>query len=741
MAINVNINKNNGVSLGSKTDALSTKKIPDQQTFQLGIRLLKSVFGFYFFVTLVLTSIQLFSEYENEQNKVFREVANLGDTVKASLAKSIWNIDNEQIDVTISGLLKIDVVTFIQVEDHTGVILAETGDINFNNSEYQFVTKLDDGTMYQTSIQDDNDITTTYFKYRLAIYINNAYDELELIGYCNIFTDRSSIVGRVKYDFLLIIINAIIKTACLWILFIIFIKRIVTKPLSVISDATLKMHQDAKEGKKADTDFDINLLSTCKDELSDLAKNFINMRSLVLEKIRIINKQNNELEIKVHERTANLKEANEKLRHLSLQDPLTGLPNRNLFHDRLDYLIKCVERESFNFIVASIDLKRFKQINDEYGHQAGDAVLIELAKRMQKVIRPSDIIARMGGDEFGLIAKGLGDNKAEIEEFSKKIVKCANTPIPYEGNNIISGINVGVCVYQSDMESGDVMFKHADIAMYDAKNNGKEFSIYSQKVCDKSTRFSKITNDLNYVIDRQELSVYYQPIIDCGSHEVVGLEALLRWNHSELGFISPDEFIPIAERSSSIKKLTDWVMKQSVVFLQKLNKINSQCIISINLSGRLFNDETLIKTLPAYFNEHDVSPSQIRLELTESAMMHNPDFAIENLKSLKNIGVKLAIDDFGTGYSSFSYLARLPVDEIKIDKSFLIDLNRDDQQVIVEAIINLAHKLNLKVVAEGIESQQILAFVEKYHCDMVQGYFLCHPLPPEEIVEWLSKRI
>lgn len=704
----------------------------------IGLRLLKSIFGIYFFFTIILTSFQLFGEYRNEQQKVFEEASNLGEIVKDSLTASMWNLDIEQLAATLQGIVKANLVAYTEANDDAGETLASAGAIKIKNYDSLFVSKINNNKMYRVIFEHENG-KRKFFKYKININYINESGESIFIGYCNIFIDHSTVMDRVQYEFLLVIINAVVKTLVLWILLLVFTKKIISFPLNVLSEATLEIHSNAKQDTPINNEIDRKLFSICRDELWILAKNFIDMRELVLEKIRVINRYNQDLEIRISERTLNLEKANKELQRLSLHDPLTGLPNRNLFHDRLNSLIDSANRDDFYFIVGSIDLRKFKEVNDRYGHQAGDAVLVELAKRMRNIIRSSDTIARMGGDEFGLIAQGLGTDEYQIRKFAEKLISCAHKHILYEDHVIMSGINLGICIYKPGDVNGDVIYKNADFAMYDAKNSEKDFAIYSRKVDKKAERHAIIASDLYTAIERKELSVFYQPIISCKDKKVIGFEALLRWNHKDLGPIGPNEFIPIAERSSVIKNLTEWVIEQSSIFLNTLNALNYNFTISINLSGRLFQDETITKILSNNIIRNNIESKQIKIELTESTIMQNQDSAISNLKKLKNLGVCISIDDFGTGYSSFSYLARFPIDELKIDKSFILDLGRVDNQLIVEAIINLAHKLSLKVVAEGVENDKIIALINKYDCDFAQGYYYCKPIASEELLIWLKE--
>jgi diguanylate cyclase (GGDEF)-like protein len=461
------------------------------------------------------------------------------------------------------------------------------------------------------------------------------------------------------------------------------------------------------------------------------------MRNAILDKIGIIESQKQTLENRVLERTQSLTEANADLQHLVLHDTLTSLPNRTLFNDRLNQMLKIGLRDGMQFIVACIDLKEFKSVNDNYGHQIGDQLLIGVAERMSKVLRSTDTLARIGGDEFFALLPV--EKTADSKVIAEHIVNAFIEPFVFENNNNISVLvdaNIGMAIYPDHGESASALIKNADMAMYQAKLSGISYANYSSKQDSILKRQIKISEDIKPAIEEGQFYLVYQPIFDYRAKRVSKLEALIRWQHPTLGLLSPVEFIPISESNGSIYELTTWVLKTACNQCKEYHLLNKSMSISINFSGCVFNQPEISDLLEKTCIASDVPPSSINLEITETTAMAKPEQAIIILNQLTNKGFTVSIDDFGTGYSSFSYLTELPVNELKIDKSFLLSMTENSHKVI-KSMIDLAHLLDLKVVAEGVETRELLDMLNEMSCDFAQGFYIAKPMTIKSLCQWL----
>jgi len=445
--------------------------------------------------------------------------------------------------------------------------------------------------------------------------------------------------------------------------------------------------------------------------------------------------------------TAELKDLYGTLEKMAFSDPLTGLPNRALFNDRVDRIIVISERQQTRFALFMMDLDRFKQVNDTLGHSIGDKLLQQVAERLQGALRKSDTIARLqdetlarlGGDEFAAVLPmvGSGDYAGLA---AKRILSEMHEPFVIESHSFNVGISIGIAIYPDNGADADTLMRRADVAMYQAKQNQRGIAFYDSEQDRHSVFQLTLEPELRSALERDTLQLYFQPKIDMAGGRICGAEALLRWNHPERGFIPPDAFIPIAEQTGLIEPLTRWVLNKALEQCSQWHAAGFPISVAVNLSARSLHNANIIDHVAQALVNWDVSPRYLYLELTESAIMADPERAMELLTRLHNMGVVLSVDDFGTGYSSLAYLKKLPVDEIKIDKSFVMDMNRDsNDSVIVRSTIDLAHNMSLKVVAEGVEDQDILQHLTSLRCDIVQGYFLSRPLPPDEFMRRLTE--
>ncbi|WP_019026208.1 EAL domain-containing protein [Colwellia piezophila] len=436
------------------------------------------------------------------------------------------------------------------------------------------------------------------------------------------------------------------------------------------------------------------------------------------------------------------KRVEDELRYLANYDTLTGLPNRRLLAERFNHSLALSKRYGFTFAIMFLDLDGFKKINDTLGHTVGDKLLMEVAKRLKTCIRESDTVARMGGDEFVILIEDV-DNKRVISKVADKIIDAFQQKFHIIEQDIKATTSIGVAIYPDDGQDMDILFKNSDIAMYEAKKKGRNnFKFYNTAMNDKVAERMRIESYLDTAIENNELRLFYQPKLSLKTLEVVGVEALIRWQHPVLGFVSPVDFINIAEDSGHILAIGEWVIRRACEDLLKWQGSLLQDIdIAVNVSAKQFEQIDLAKLLKSILSEKMIPANKLEIELTESLLMATGPQAIHTLKKLKELGVKLSIDDFGTGYSSLQYLSCFPVDYLKIDRSFLMDIeNNQKNETIVRAIIAMAKGLGLKVIAEGIEQETQLVMLQSLGCDLGQGFYFSKPLPHDQFVKYFTQQ-
>ncbi len=429
-------------------------------------------------------------------------------------------------------------------------------------------------------------------------------------------------------------------------------------------------------------------------------------------------------------------------------DDLTKLPTRNYFLNRVERSIIFNSKVSSEqkFAVLFIDVDRFKMVNDSLGHEAGDYFLIQLTKRFKASVRPGDTIARIGGDEFAILLDHLQDF-SEATAVAKRLQSYMATPLQIGNQKIYPSISVGIASSDLGYESTAEIMRDADTAMYQAKDAGRgRFVVFDKAMHEKAKDLLKLHGDLRKALENQEFHLCYQPIVSLKEKQLAGFEALIRWHHPERGLISPEVFIPIAEESDLICKLGMWILDEACRQLslwQDNEAIDSELTVNVNLSSKQLRDTNLINRVRLTLGKHKISPSSLKLEVTENIVMENTQHSIEVFNQLRALGVQLAIDDFGTGYSSLSYLNRFPIDTLKVDRSFVSKVNTptyDSVSVnITNSIIGLAHSLGVKVVAEGVEELYHLMYLKHMECDYAQGYLFSKPLHPEKATSLAEK--
>ena len=459
---------------------------------------------------------------------------------------------------------------------------------------------------------------------------------------------------------------------------------------------------------------------------------------------QMISNQNRSLESTIEQRTR-------ELQHQYGHDSLTALPNRLLFHDRLKQAMVRAERNGDYVAIIMLDLDMFKRINDSLGPIAGDQLLITVASRLCDCLRNSDTISRLagdetnvtisrlGGDEFGILLSDLHQTDP-VTRVLQRIMDALSVDAHIDGHEISMTCSVGVSIYPDDNADVDTLLKFADTAMYHAKQQGRNnYQFYSQQMTTSSFRQLLMENQLRNAIQRDEFVLYYQPKINIAENEVCGVEALIRWEHPDMGLVPPNDFIPIAEYTGLIIQIGDWVLKKACLDAKQwIDKGYSEITVAVNLSVHQFRENILDRVKEA-LEASGLEARHLELEITESTLMDDVDHAVSIMKSLHELGVHISVDDFGTGYSSLSYLKRLPLDSLKIDRSFVKDTpTDDDDSAIVASIISLAHNLGLNVIAEGVENKEQLDFLRSLECNEYQGYFYSPPVPFDKFLEIIS---
>lgn len=428
------------------------------------------------------------------------------------------------------------------------------------------------------------------------------------------------------------------------------------------------------------------------------------------------------------------REDEETIRHQAYHDALTGLPNRLLMNDRLRHAVSLANRSGRGIVVFFLDLDHFKSVNDRLGHAIGDQLLREVASRLQARLRQSDTVCRLGGDEFTIILEDITDSES-WKAVASDIIKKLSAAFYISGHEVWVGVSIGVSQYPRDAQTADDLLRHADMAMYEAKHLGRNrFSEFTSALQRSTNRNASIEAELRYAIERDELHLVYQAKFYPRTRRPIGFEALLRWQSAKLGAVAPDEFINIAEQCGLIYPIGLWVLNEACRQLHIWHQQgHSEITIAVNISAQQFQHHELIRDIRATLHEHDIPPAWLEIEITESSVMHDVEKTTQILLALRHLGVALSIDDFGSGYSSMSYLKNLPVDYLKIDREFVQDIARSPaDHAIVASMITLGHNLNLKVVAEGVEDEDSLAVLNLLNCDLVQGFLLSRPIPPDE---------
>jgi diguanylate cyclase (GGDEF)-like protein len=505
---------------------------------------------------------------------------------------------------------------------------------------------------------------------------------------------------ELRWQFLILTLAALLL-ACLGAL---FLARSVTRPVHVMAAAARRI------GKG---DYGGTVQIDERDELGELAFAFNSMQTAIAER-----------------------EA--KIVHQAHHDNLTGLPNRVLAHDRMNQAIERGKRLAQPAAALMLDLNRFKEINDALGHRVGDAVLKEVAKRLSREVRKTDIVARLGGDEFLIILESADHRQAY--EIAEKLLGALAQTLEIGEVEVNLDASVGIAEYPEHGQDAEDLARRADIAMYEAKDDHRRIVVYQSGRDESHLRQLTLLRDLRQAVAADELEVHYQPKVSLKRGHSLAVEALVRWDHPTMGRLSPDEFVPVAEHAGNVSLITNWMLRRVIRQAGDWHRRGLGLAVSINLSAIDLLDSTLPQRVASLLEKYQLPPVQLCLEVTESAVMRDTRHGVAMLQQLKALGVRLSIDDFGTGYSSLSQLKRMPVDELKIDKSFVTNLSMNSEDaVIVRSTIEIGHNMGLKVTAEGVENRDSWHLLNEYHCDLIQGFYLSPPIALEALERWLAE--
>ncbi|WP_420477006.1 bifunctional diguanylate cyclase/phosphodiesterase [Noviherbaspirillum sp. ST9] len=443
--------------------------------------------------------------------------------------------------------------------------------------------------------------------------------------------------------------------------------------------------------------------------------------------------------VAVTEDISERKQTEQTIRHLAFHDPLTGLPNRRLFNDRLHQAAAMRHRKDNAFALMLLDLDRFKTVNDTLGHEVGDALLKAVAARLLNGTRQGDTLARMGGDEFALIALEV-QQPEDMARMAEKLLDVLKEPFHLFGHELYVTTSIGVTLYPNDAADAEALIKNADIALYRAKDLGRNnFQFFTDDMNAAMMHRLRLESAMRWAVERNEFMLQYQPQVDVVTGCIHGTEALIRWRHPEFGMISPAQFIPLAEETGMIVQIGEWILRTACAQAKAWQQAGMPMRVAVNLSARQFHQGDLAETIADILRDLALPPDLLEVELTEGILMEDTSQTAAILEKLHKMGVQISIDDFGTGYSSLAYLKRLPIQILKIDQSFVRDIHTDpDDRAIVTAVIALAHSMKLKVVAEGVETQEQLAFLKEYACDMMQGYLFSRPVSGDEVLALLT---
>ncbi len=656
---------------------------------RIGRRLIVLIIAFSSLITLLVSAVQLALEYRDLRSDLERTLDGVRLHVP-SMVRSTWDFDAQKIQLTLDALAQLPNIALVSVDT------------------------AEDGKRWHAGKAAGPNIETRRYPLHYAVA-----GQEKLIGTLEVVASLDAIYRQVAGHALSIVLGNALKTFLVALFMTVLFRRLVTGRLEGLAGRVRERLANVAPALTLES-ASPPVLPGELDELDAV--------DWVLERTTT------DLATALREREA----ARERIDFIAVHDSLTGLPNQQLAEDRIGQAFAHADREQVKVALLFIDLDNFKTINDSLGHEIGDSVIREVAARLRECVRETDTISRRGGDEFLIILPNLSEADATAP-ILVKLVERLSHPMEIGGQELHTTASVGIAIYPDDGPDFATLMKKAETAMYRAKDAGRNtYCFFDEQMNVEAVEQLRLRNGLRRALENEEFVLHYQPQIKLASGALVGVEALIRWNHPELGMIPPGRFIPLAEDSGLIVPISEWVLREASRQAAAWAKQgHAGLVVAVNLSGVHFKRGNLEQSVVRALEESCLAPELLELELTESILISNTEGVLATVKRLKQLGVKLSIDDFGTGYSSLSYLKRFEVDKLKIDQSFVRDLGSDPEDAaIVRAIIQMARSLGLTTIAEGVESEAILDLLREFGCDEAQGYHFARPMPADELPDF-----
>lgn len=679
-------------------------------------------------IIIAAMSTNAFIQYNNEtrviNNALHARAQTVGDLLASVSVEALLTFDDVTLDGYAEFASKQKDIVFAAVVNTENIPLTHYLDLENNYVKQAFPLK--------SGISIKPVLNKLLNNPDILIYKNRIMFEERLLAYAWVGLDRLPY----KIESRNTLFKIVLVTLCVGFfvggaIYFLF-KLKIFSPIEILTNGTQNIANfKFEETVHINGTGELVLLAKSFDKMRLQLKDTIESRNLVMSELSELN---DSLEERVHERTQELQILNSKIAHEMMHDPLTELPNRILITENLQQSIANAKRKNRTLAVMMIDLNNFKEVNDTLGHHEGDRLLVDVAQRLKEAMRESDIVGRLGGDEFAVVLPNINQDSAL--GVAEKILEHLTPSFALDDHTLKVGASIGIAMYPEHGSDHTSLVRLADVAMYEAKKSNSGVCIFHPEL-DKYTPLRLSLMDyLHTALDEDQLQLHYQPKITLDKNKVVSVEALIRWYHPELGWIFPDQFIPIAETSGLINDVSDWVLEHAFMQWRKWQDQGVNIQISVNLSARNLVNPDLPRRIKELCELYKMSDDGIRAEITESAVMYNPEQVLEIMSDPDMHKLKFSIDDFGTGYSSLNYLKKLPVVEVKIDKSFVCDMVTDDNDAnIVKSVIDLVHNLGYTVVAEGVENIETLEQLKLLGCDQAQGYLFSKAIPADELIE------